>query len=282
MAESLSSTVTAGIVATLTNPVDDGTASYPLVLPFNASGSLMAATLANGNGADQANQFYAKTQTLVAGANLTLSLHDFGSVVDQLGQVRSITKLKALALQINGSLNNTYVAAVSVQNAGTAYLLNDILTIAGGTGTAAHLQVTAIGGGGSVTTVVVVASAGFTGGSYTANPSTPNTPTGGAGNSLTVNLTMATYTALTAVFIDTDALTFGGTGGTDALTSLFGTNADKFIIQSGTPNMPGMMLLTCGGSQAWAVGASTTNKNIKIANTGSNPVTFTLVVLAAT
>lgn len=277
MAESLSTSLLLNLTASLSNAVDDGTATFPLSLP-----TLLNASLTSGNSTDQANQLYAKQTTLTAGSNLTLSLHDFASAVDQLGQTRSLTKLKALALVIQGSLNNGYVSSAAVNAAGTGYLVDDILVVAGGTGTAAKIHVRTVGGGGNILTVSIEPYAGFTGGSYTANPTTTaNAVTGGTGTGATMDLTMATYSSSNNVFIDADTLTLGGDGATSALTSLFGTNADKYIIPSGSRNLPGAVLLTSGDG-GWTIGASTTNKNIKIVNAGSNPITFHLIIVGAT
>jgi hypothetical protein len=75
-----------------------------------------------------------------------------------------------------------------INAAGAGYVVGDIVTIAGGTALqAAKVRVMTIGGGGAVTGVKLLLG----GGSYTANPASPNTPTGGTGAGLTLNLTFA-------------------------------------------------------------------------------------------
>lgn len=71
---------------------------------------------------------------------------------------------------------------------GTGYALSSTftVTIAGGTGTAATLSVTT-NGAGVVTTVNSILTIGY----YTALPATPNTPTGGSGTGLQLNLIFA-------------------------------------------------------------------------------------------
>jgi hypothetical protein len=281
MAETLVSTITTGVSATLANPVTDGTANFVM----DQSGFL-AASLANGTAADQANQLYDEVTTLAASGSLTLSLYNFGAAADQLGQTRAITKLKYLGLKILGNLNCYRVTGYAVNAAGSGYVPGDTIVAAGGTGTAAKWTVATVGGGGSIATLTPLAFSGYTGGSYTAAPSaTANAvTTSGSGTGATLNLTIGQYLTTggtTPIWTDSDIITFGGDGATSALTSLFGTNADKLFIPSGTSNLPGSISLTSGAG-GWTIGASTTNKNIKVVNGAGNPVTFRLIVIGAT
>ena len=78
-----------------------------------------------------------------------------------------------------------HLDTVAVNSGGTGYTVNDILTLAGGTGTAATVRVTSVAGG------VIDGIAKETGGIYTVNPSTPNSPTGGTGSSASLDVIRA-------------------------------------------------------------------------------------------
>jgi hypothetical protein len=80
------------------------------------------------------------------------------------------------------------VATVAVNAGGTGYTVGDILSVAGGTGTVtAQIEVTTISGGGGTGPITGVRI--YNAGVYTANPSTPNSVTGGTGSSATITLT---------------------------------------------------------------------------------------------
>ena len=76
----------------------------------------------------------------------------------------------------------------SVEAAGSGYALNDVLTVVGGTGTAATFTVKAIGPGGEVLSV-----ARTTGGDYSVLPTNPVSttvaPAGGSGATLNLEYT---------------------------------------------------------------------------------------------
>ena len=95
-------------------------------------------------------------------------------------------------------------AVVPGGGGGTGYAVNDVLTVVGGTGTAATFRVATLGAGNAVATVALVS-----GGSYTALATNPRTttvaPAGGTGATLTV-----TYEVLNYTIID------GGSGYVDA------------------------------------------------------------------
>lgn len=76
------------------------------------------------------------------------------------------------------------VLSVSKNNGGSSYTAGDILTVSGGTGTAAQIQVDTVSSG-HISTFTLISS-----GSYTALPTTPNTVTGGTGSGAKFNLTM--------------------------------------------------------------------------------------------
>lgn len=82
----------------------------------------------------------------------------------------------------SGDFDGIKVAYPAV--AGSEYVVGEILTVSGGTGTAAKLIVTEVDSSGGVVAVDV-----YDPGSYTANPSSPVSVTGGSGNSATFNVT---------------------------------------------------------------------------------------------
>src|SRR6266550_4098719 len=84
------------------------------------------------------------------------------------------------------------VLSTSVVAGGAGYARGDTVTLAGGTGTAATFTVASAPAG--VVTLLVSANGG---GKYTANPASPNTPTGGSGAGLSVSLVMSRSPLLT-------------------------------------------------------------------------------------
>jgi hypothetical protein len=90
------------------------------------------------------------------------------------------------------------VTAASVNAGGTAYAVNNLLTVLGGTGTPAVLKVTAVSLTGAITSVSVQSA-----GSYTTFPVSPVIVTGGAGSAASFNLSGGVTSA---------NISFGGTG----------------------------------------------------------------------
>jgi len=78
------------------------------------------------------------------------------------------------------------VLSTSVVAGGAGYAVGDVVTIAGGIGTAAQFTVAAVNAG--AITLLVSANGG---GKYTVNPASPNAPTGGSGAGLSVSLVMS-------------------------------------------------------------------------------------------
>lgn len=80
----------------------------------------------------------------------------------------------------------TTIASAAIHAGGTGYAVNNVLTVAGGTGTAATLKVLAVSSG------VITSVQLLTFGNYTVNPSlAANAATGGAGSGATFDLTLA-------------------------------------------------------------------------------------------
>jgi hypothetical protein len=88
------------------------------------------------------------------------------------------------------------VTAASVEDGGTTYAVNDVLTVIGGSGTAATLKVTAVSAG-EITSVTLL-----TAGSYSVFPVSPVIVSGGSGSGATFNLIGGVTSA---------SVSFGGT-----------------------------------------------------------------------
>lgn len=100
---------------------------------------------------------------------------------------------------------NNQMSAAAINAGGTGYSVGDVLTIAGGTGTAAKLYVLAVSGG-AVTSVAL-----NTAGDYSAAPSNPVSVTGGTGSGATFNLTFVTNSLIFPDLISELYLTPSGT-----------------------------------------------------------------------
>ena len=77
------------------------------------------------------------------------------------------------------------VTGAAIAGGGTGYTVSDVLTVVGGSGTAATLTVTSVAGG------VIDGISVTTAGDYSAPPSNPVSVTGGTGTSATFNLTLS-------------------------------------------------------------------------------------------
>jgi subtilisin-like proprotein convertase family protein len=176
----------------------------------------------------------------------------------------------------------TPVLAAAVATGGSGYKVGDVLTVVGGTGTAAQLQVTSISGAGPTGPITGVAI--LQDGAYNLQP--PNTaPTGsvtdvapGTGSGATFTFTFATQ-ALTAT------LTPGGGGSGYAL-------GDLLQVQGGTPVGPAAQATVTAvgavigaltpaeigaGSTGYAVG----NVLTVVGGTFSSPVTIRVTSVTA-
>jgi hypothetical protein len=93
------------------------------------------------------------------------------------------------ALSIKGLIGYaqpSYVSVLALAAGGTNYTANDVLTVVGGTGTAATITVLTVSGAGAILTASITEP-----GSYTVKPTTP-TFTGGTGTAASFTLTFAT------------------------------------------------------------------------------------------
>jgi hypothetical protein len=103
----------------------------------------------------------------------------------------------------------------SVDNGGTGYTVGDILTLVGGTGTAATYTVSTVSSG------VVTAISFTSGGAYTTIPTNPVSTTGGTGTGATLTIGFGVNTVFTITnaglgYVEQPAITFSGGGGTGA------------------------------------------------------------------
>lgn len=79
------------------------------------------------------------------------------------------------------------VNSAGVDDGGTGYVVDDILTVVGGTGTAATLRVVEVNSG------VIAGLTVETPGNYTSSPVSPNTVSGGTGSGASIILSMKPY-----------------------------------------------------------------------------------------
>ena len=112
--------------------------------------------------------------------------------------------------QLEQIMSSNGVTAVAIAAGGTGYVVDDILTVSGGTFThAATLRVTSVAAG--VIDGVQVEQSG----AYTVNPTNPVSHTGGTGTGATFNLTLAAYgwtTLRNTTFSGGDEMIFRGNG----------------------------------------------------------------------
>ena len=109
---------------------------------------------------------------------------------------------------------------VSVQAAGSGYVVGNTLTVVGGTSsTAAQLRVDSINGSGGVTATSFVNSAG----AYSVLPTNPVSVTGGAGSGATFNITQWFFASVGPIitnagsgYVEQPTVTFSGGGGSGA------------------------------------------------------------------
>ena len=278
----MSQTVSASVQSVIRGQVvsSSGAMSGTYSISATANG-----TFGSGTGSGNVDQAYSELITLVPGGTHSLDLYAFGGATYPSGAAFTMTRLKSIFIQVMGNLGCGYVSAVSVTTAGTGYTVGDTLTVAigGGAGTSATLTVSSISGGGGTGPVTGVAIA--TPGSYTTNPTTlaNNAPTGGTGGgTVRVTLTMGVVAQGGAAYVDADVLTVGGLGTTAAWTSLLASNTATLSIPSGTATIPGTLGPVSSGGTGWAVGSSTTNHVLLCTNSGSNPLTYQLVVVGST
>jgi len=181
-------------------------------------------------------------------------------------------------------------ANVTVNNGGTGYSVNDVLTVVGGTGTAAQIIVNTVSGG--VITSAFRSNSVF--GIYTALPTNPVSVTGGTGSGATFNLLYEvlppTITAAGSGYVEQPTVTFSGGGGSGAAAyaTVGGTTVLRTIggnIQFNTPagtqlqindaSSPTVYPYITGGSGGAGIGTlGATNGSISVSARGTGIVNF--------
>lgn len=86
--------------------------------------------LANGTGADQANQVWHDTRTLADGANETLDLN--ASLTNQFGESVTFTKLKLILIKNKGTTTLSVGAAATNQFVAFVGSATDVVKVPGG------------------------------------------------------------------------------------------------------------------------------------------------------
>jgi len=134
-------------------------------------------------------------------------------------------------VQATASITVMDLRAATIVSGGTGYTVGNVLTVVGGTGTAATLTVSTVSAG--VITGVTVTSFG----SYTALPSNPVSVTGGTGSGATFTATYAwaagatlTITNAGSGYVEQPTVTFSGGGGSGA--AAYATVGASTIIRS--------------------------------------------------
>ena len=160
---------------------------------WNNSGGTVTLNVVDGDSPSYNNS---PTSTTIINNTVTLTIENI--------QTDSEVRIYSLntGLQVFGEENTTgQVQSATIANGGTGYTVNDVLTVVGGTGTAATLTVTAVSGG------VITGISVTTQGDYTVNPTSPVSVTGGTGSSATFRLDISgsisyTYNATAGQFVD--------------------------------------------------------------------------------
>lgn len=119
-------------------------------------------------------------------------------------------------VQATATVNIQATSSTTIASGGTGYTVNDVLTVVGGTGSAAQITVATVSAG--VITGITISTAG----NYSATASNPVSVTGGTGSGATFNMV---YTMRSGTFVITNAgsgyveqptVSFSGGGGSGA------------------------------------------------------------------
>lgn len=196
---------------------------------------------------------------------------------------------------------NMGLSTVTIASGGTGYTVGDVLTLSGGTGTAATVTVATLSGS-AVATVTIT-----TLGAYTVLPTNPVTLTGGTGSGAT--LTVNTYAIRTNTFNITNAgsgyveqptVTFSGGGGSGAaayatvgsgtiiraLGATGNQSLDFYTPASITSSIPALRIRDLSGSDSYpmiqggssitsVIAQGNTNATLVVGANGSGGVRFT-------
>ncbi len=228
MSETLATSIGLSLTGSLAQSGSFGIADFELGL----SELLAASTTNGSATADKANQLMTLQRTLGAAEADSLNLYSWllnglpypatdTATRDPLGNTVTMATIKLLVLKICGNLGCGFLSAATVNNAGTGYtngtqtftllggiyvgsvvihaagggsgyVVGDVLTLAGGTGTAATVQVLTVSSGAILTLAVK------TRGAYSVTPTaTSNGATGGTGTGASLDVTAITSPAAT-------------------------------------------------------------------------------------
>ena len=142
---------------------------------YNNSGGAVTINQ-SGGAAPTVNNGASATTTIVSSATITIT-----NIVTE-SEVRLINSDNFREVYAGNESVNGFLQSATVVTGGTGYDNADILTVTGGTGTAATLNITTDGSG-------VIVSAGVqSNGEYSVDPTNPVSHTGGSGSSATFNL----------------------------------------------------------------------------------------------
>jgi hypothetical protein len=152
---------------------------------YDANGTSNAAIYNNSNGAITLNLAGGTTPTVTNGTGAS-------TVVVSSATINVTNMHTESEIRIVDTTNNVIVAgvenvngaviSVSIADGGTGYNNTDTLTVSGGTGTAATLNITTDGSG------VIIDTSILTAGNYTVDPPNPVSTTGGSGTGAAFNL----------------------------------------------------------------------------------------------
>jgi hypothetical protein len=167
----------------------------------------------------------------------------------------------------------------TIVSGGTGYTVNDVLTVVGGTGTAATITVTTVSGG-------VITGANYaTGGTYSVLPTLPVSVTGGTGSSATFTGTFAVRTTAYTItnagsgYVEQPTVTFSGGGGGSGAVAYARIGGDIILKSLSTNlllNTPGGTILrlvdnTLGANTGYVqISNAQGNGGATITTTGSN------------
>jgi hypothetical protein len=147
-----------------------------------------------------------------------------------------------------------------VVSGGTGYTVGNVLTVVGGTGSAATFTVSSVSGG------VITAATRTGAGDYTVLPINPVSVTGGTGSAATFNITLwqlqsgvAAITNAGSGYVEQPTVTFSGGGGSGA--AAYATVGSGTVVRSlgGT-----MSFVTPGGEQTRIIDAGTATDYLQL------------------
>jgi len=162
----------------------DGTTGNTVFLVDNALDGDVDINVVNGSGTFSYERAAGYTGTVQIISSVTLSLT--GIETDSEVRIINLDDTTNFSREIDGAEQiSGVVTAATIADGGSGYSNGtQTLTVVGGTGTAAQIEVTVAGNVVTAINSITVA------GSYTVNPPTPATTTGGGGTGATLRLTI--------------------------------------------------------------------------------------------